>query len=180
MKCCSKCGEEKPVDAFAKNATAGSGLNAWCRACMSAYAKMRNATRNFQKDPACMKVCPSCGEEKSSHHYHRAKARQDGMSLYCRLCQNHLAAASKRARPDIAKRHLAAYRRNRPEVIAAHEVVRVALRKGKLKKLPCERCGSRRVHAHHHISYQPENHLDVIWLCAKCHSEWHAVFGPVQ
>jgi len=45
------------------------------------------------------------------------------------------------------------------------------LARGKLEKMPCERCGSSvNVHAHHDDYSRP---LDVMWLCAKHHKERH-------
>jgi ribosomal protein S27AE len=48
-----------------------------------------------------------------------------------------------------------------------------ALRAGKLKKLPCEKCGSMFSEAHHDDYDKP---LDVRWLCRVCHEEEHG--GP--
>lgn len=46
-----------------------------------------------------------------------------------------------------------------------------AVKTGKLKKLPCKICGSKKnIHAHHHKGYEPKYALDVEWLCPKCHS----------
>lgn len=39
MKTCNKCGECKPLDAFAKNKAKRDGLSAWCRVCNSEYNK---------------------------------------------------------------------------------------------------------------------------------------------
>ena len=62
-------------------------------------------------------------------------------------------------------------RRRFPEKVAARQAVKVALIAGKLTRKPCERCGARRVHAHHHDYAKP---LDVIWLCPPCHRAEHA------
>lgn len=54
---------------------------------------------------------------------------------------------------------------------SAHNAVYRALKSGKLKKQPCEKCGSTdRVQAHH-PSYRRENWLAVRWLCWRCHAK---------
>lgn len=47
-----------------------------------------------------------------------------------------------------------------------------AVRDGKIKRLPCGRCGNEKVEAHHHDYNKP---LDVIWLCKKCHWYEHTM-----
>jgi len=56
---------------------------------------------------------------------------------------------------------------------AANILVSNYVRNGKLKKSKhCSTCGieSKKIHGHHCDYSKP---LDVIWLCPKCHSEWH-------
>ena len=50
--------------------------------------------------------------------------------------------------------------------------VKNAIRDGKLKRLPCEKCGNPKSQAHH-FSYSKENWLNVIWLCKKHHTQVH-------
>jgi hypothetical protein len=61
----------------------------------------------------------------------------------------------------------------------AHRMVNVAIRGGDLTRLPCEICGTTdHVHAHHDDYSRP---LDVRWLCALHHAEWHRQNGyPVH
>jgi hypothetical protein len=60
----------------------------------------------------------------------------------------------------------------------AGELVRHMIFRRKLKRLPCEVCGTPKTHAHHH-SYFPEHWLDVRWLCSKHHVEWHMHNKPI-
>lgn len=78
--------------------------------------------------------------------------------------------------PDIRKRlaERAKKYRNDPILRMRHEArwqVGRAIRTGKLKKKPCERCGELKVQAHHRDYYKP---LEVIWLCRPCHQREHA------
>lgn len=77
--------------------------------------------------------------------------------------------AGKAAR-DRAKR---SYITRNPAKRAAHVILGNAVRDGRVeKKYSCEKCGtsSGRIHGHHEDYTRP---LDVIWLCAACHSERH-------
>ena len=58
----------------------------------------------------------------------------------------------------------------------AHRAVAHALEIAGIARQPCEVCGG---HAQaHHDSYYPERWLDVRWLCAKHHKEWHDANEP--
>jgi ribosomal protein S27AE len=48
--------------------------------------------------------------------------------------------------------------------------VHVHIKRGKLVKLPCEKCGNENVEAHHDDYSKP---LDVRWLCRFHHNEHH-------
>lgn len=50
----------------------------------------------------------------------------------------------------------------------AHNAANNAVRDGKLKRKPCQQCGSAEyVHKHHPDYSKP---LEVVWLCARCHA----------
>ena len=55
-----------------------------------------------------------------------------------------------------------------PEKYKARQEVLKALKKGILKKEPCEVCGSLKVEAHHEDYNKP---LEVNWLCSRHHKE---------
>jgi hypothetical protein len=48
--------------------------------------------------------------------------------------------------------------------------VRVAIRNGSITKDPCVICKEKKVQAHHQDYSKP---LEIVWLCAKCHTKAH-------
>lgn len=59
----------------------------------------------------------------------------------------------------------------------ANAAVNNAIASGRLKRCQCEICGKSPSQAHHD-SYHPERWLDVRWLCAAHHREWHKLNRP--
>ena len=66
------------------------------------------------------------------------------------------------------------WRRENPRKRAAQVETGNAIRDGRLVRQPCEVCGDPKSHAHHTDYTRP---LDVMWLCAVHHAEWHARHG---
>jgi hypothetical protein len=54
--------------------------------------------------------------------------------------------------------------------IRARRTVNDAIRRGKLLRQPCAKCGALKANAHHHDYSKP---LDIQWLCSPCHGEEH-------
>lgn len=48
--------------------------------------------------------------------------------------------------------------------------LKYAVKTGKIKRQPCNKCGDLKTHGHHHDYSKP---LDVIWLCSMHHKEIH-------
>ncbi len=134
-----------------------------------------------------MKVCQRCNKEKPYEDFTKRKTSKDKLSYWCRQCfkevnnknyernaeyyreyyrnRSHLPRMK-----EILKRAFVKWRGKNPEKYKAYNAVTVAVRSGKLKRLPCEICGSARSHAHHHDYSKP---LDVRWLCALHHKMEH-------
>lgn len=56
----------------------------------------------------------------------------------------------------------------------AHAAVGRAIRRGILRRPPCEVCGDPRSEGHHHLGYEKEHWLHVRWLCSEHHKAAHA------
>jgi hypothetical protein len=63
------------------------------------------------------------------------------------------------------------WRERNPQNKRAQEKLQYAVRKGKIKRKPCEVCNSKiQIEAHHDDYSKP---LKVRWLCQKHHNELH-------
>ena len=132
--------------------------------------------------------CINCGKEFET----QLKEIRRGKGKYCSLrCAGHAGGKAFHAKYDIRGmnnpnykdgnwqsrkyQYKLNYRRRHPEAAKAHDIVRNAVRHGRLIKQPCHICGSTiNVHAHHEDYSKP---LDVIWLCDKCHRIRHGATG---
>lgn len=62
------------------------------------------------------------------------------------------------------------WQENNPEKYKAQQMLRYAVKKKMIEKLPCLICGNKRSGGHHFDYTKP---LEVIWLCALHHKEVH-------
>lgn len=148
MKTCFKCGEEKPIVEFYAHPQMGDGRLGKCKECAKRDVRENRALRR---------------------DYYNAFDRARG-ALPKRIKANKDYAATARGRMvmNIAK---GKWDRLNPHKKRCAMTVGNAIRCGRLRRKPCEKCGSESmVHAHHDDYSKP---LSVRWLCPKHHSEHH-------
>lgn len=80
MRVCTKCGESKPLAAFARSNAAKDGFHTWCKVCKSAqvrewYAKNAEAIRGRERDR--YKRNPVPDKEKTHRSYNKRKNESD-------------------------------------------------------------------------------------------------------
>lgn len=147
-----------------------------------------------------MKTCFKCGTPKDINDFYRHPGMKDGRLGKCKECCKSENTANRREKidyyqeydrergslphrvearteyqktPEGHKKHVAgaiAWGKRNPRKRAAHTLLKNAIRDGKLRRMPCEKCGSPRSQGHHENYDEP---LVVVWLCAKHHSERH-------
>ena len=130
-----------------------------------------------------MKNCFKCGEDKPLTEYYKHKQMGDGYLGKCKSCTkkdstNHRNDNIEKIRKYDRKRgnrqtpeYVKSLRIKYPNQYKSQNMVSNAIRDGKLFKKPCEVCGSgNNVHAHHDDYLEP---LNVRWLCAAHHKQWH-------
>jgi hypothetical protein len=130
-----------------------------------------------------MKNCFKCGEDKPLTEYYKHKQMGDGYLGKCKSCTkkdstNHRNDNIEKIRKydrdrgnRQPKKYLGEYRSKYPNAHKAHKVLRTALYNDWIVRKPCEVCGSENnVHAHHDDYLEP---LNIRWLCAAHHKQWH-------
>ncbi len=152
MKKCFVCNRTKRVFDFYKHPRMKDGLLGKCKACCRAQSAKRRAQKLL--DPQWLAA-----------ERERCRERNQRLGYW------------EKYRPKTKKARLISTERNRewrkknPQKYAAHGWVSNALRSGRLKKLPCEVCGSKvRIQGHHDDYSKP---LEVRWLCQVHHKELH-------
>ena len=136
------------------------------------------------------KPCTACGLVKPLSEYYASKNMADGHSGKCKRCTIAYMAANvarKKTDPEwlVLRRKQARESKRRrpfpPNGTGPRKYKDPAKQKAKsifdynvkiknILKLPCQICGNNNSHGHHEDYSKP---LEVVWLCAKHHSERH-------
>lgn len=153
---------------------------------------------------SAVKPCALCKEVKPLAEFHSDASKKDGHISRCRICTKLYYKTKKEIikvtqkkywgkrtyeASDKIKAKNRLYRKMNPEKIAANsvkyrienkpkldaqKVLQLAVKRGDIKRLPCEVCGAVKGLAHHDDYSEP---LIVRFLCQRHHSQWHAVNG---
>lgn len=150
MKTCFRCGVEKLLDEYYKHPSMADGHLNKCKSCTKSDTKLRHELKS--KDLEWV-------EKELARH--REKARK--------------ARLEKRWKSSPQSRN--EWRKRNREKQSAHNAVAKALKKGKLIKKPCVKCGCENSQAHHDDYNKP---LDVVWLCPKHHAEHHVQMRSLE
>jgi len=141
-----------------------------------------------------MKQCFKCEKELPLDSFYKHPAMKDGYVNKCKECnkkdvrENRAAKidyyreydnsrSKTKKRRDLSSTQCKKYRQINKIKYAAHILVNNAIRSGRLiKQDKCSKCGDSKnmIHGHHDDYTKP---LEVRWLCAICHSDWHRKNG---
>jgi hypothetical protein len=135
-----------------------------------------------------MKKCFKCNEDKELFDFYKHPKMPDGHLNKCKVCTKKDAYdlrhnsnsrekilaydRARGSRQDNA--YLKEYREKYPNKYKAHKLVNNAIRAKKLFSEPCEVCNALDTHGHHDDYLKP---LNVRWLCAEHHRQWHVENG---
>lgn len=157
MKCCFKCGAEKPLSDFYKHPQMSDGHVNKCKECNKKDVRENRAGKADYYNEY---------DRNRPNHKERVKKISERVKLLYNTDEEFkhkvLVHKQKWLNENQHKRK-------------AHYAVNSAKRAGKLN-IPesCEHCESteKKIQAHH-WSYDPEHWLDVVWLCTECHGKEH-------
>lgn len=129
------------------------------------------------------KDCLVCGKKfKTRRAYH-----EKGIGNYCTSKCRGLAHRGKRLGTPLkgennpswkgglsGTQSTQAYRKKYPKKVKAQRQLQNAVKRGRIIKKPCEKCGDTKSQGHHCDYNKP---FEVMWLCQKHHSQWHKKNG---
>jgi len=127
-------------------------------------------------------LCRDCENKNAREHYR--KNRENFRAYKQKYYQDNRGECLQRRRryyennqEEIIKKRLRYYKEN-PKMSKAQYLVKRQIKKGEIKRPnTCEYCEKEgKVHAHHCDYNKP---LEVIWLCPKCHKNWHVKLTPI-
>lgn len=134
-----------------------------------------------------MKDCFKCGETKHLADFYKHPNMPDGHVNKCKECNKADVRKNRADRIEYYREYdrkrgsrqdqeyRERYRLAFPKKYRAQSMVGNAVRDGKLFREPCYVCGREdTVHAHHDDYSRP---LNVRWLCAAHHKQWHQENG---
>ena len=134
-----------------------------------------------------MKECFKCHQSKPLEYFYKHKQMADGHLNKCKECAKTDSTSHRNNNLDKIRTYdrgrgnrqnadyVTGYRERYPRKYEAHTMIGNAIRDGKLFKEPCRVCGAEDgVHAHHDDYAMP---LNIRWLCAVHHSQWHKENG---
>ncbi|GAG23980.1 unnamed protein product [marine sediment metagenome] len=158
MKKCTKCGVEKPIGEFHKDKSYGSGFKARCKKCVNACTKECAA-----KNPGLTKL-------RSDNYYKNNKEKINKRASKYRRSPEGRAVMSK-----INKKRAEEF----PKQHKANALIGLEIKRGKVTRPEnCTACLKKcKPQAHHHDYDKP---LDVIFMCAECHVNWHRNNTPLN
>ncbi len=156
-KVCIKCGIEKDISEFYKDFAMADGHLNTCKECvkkrMLVYRKA-----NIEKIREYDRVRG------------RSEKRRNKQRAYINKLKNSNPQKYQKMRNEITQR----YREKHPEKWNAHQMVKDAIKTGKLIPHPCEVCGNTKVIAHHDNYNFP---LSVRWFCEEHHKALHTAIN---
>lgn len=123
----------------------------------------------FQLPPMNAKSCSRCHHFKPLAEFTYDKSTKTGRHHRCLECER--IRTADRQHNGSLQRSNRRWQRNNPQAVAAQRLVQKAVKLGKLKRQPCEVCGTANASHAHHADYAKP--LAVTWLCQFHHKEHH-------
>lgn len=172
MKKCTKCKKIKDRLEFYKNMIYSDGFCCWCKKCKKKYDKELH-----KKYPERFKEYSRKNRIAHPELYNRNLMSVEKLKKLREADKNYQ-QRKREENPEKKAQEQSDYRQKYPERIKANSILNYAIKKGEIKRLPCEIKGCKRKDTHgHHEDYSKP--LEVIWLCPADHKKWEiGTIGP--
>jgi len=126
-----------------------------------------------------MKKCKDCQAEKPQKDFYGKQGEckectKKRVSAYGKTTKGKEVDRKRNLKPERKKKQLGYVRKSRKKHVNRYKCMSKfwnEFRKGTIKKLSCEKCGTDQLVEAHHPDYSKP--LEVIWLCSLHHKEWH-------
>ena len=161
-KKCSRCSEVGPLSDFYLDKRAKDGRQSACAACSrlstDAWRKVnRSHLAQYRRDYNNKNRRAVLRSKREWARKNRDRSRE----------RRRLVVAADPAAESARQR---GYREANLDKCAARDAVNNAVKRGDIVPGACSRCPEKKAEAHH-PDY--EKHLDVVWLCRRCHRKLH-------
>lgn len=178
MKTCFRCLKEKSLDDFYKHPDMADGHLGKCKECTRVDANKNRADKldyylKYDRERANLphRIVARKNYQKSNHGkevmkkwhtewYAKSENRERIRVIHSEWVKNN---------PEKIRTSHAKWRKSNPHKIFAHQKVMIAVRSGKMDRMPCYICG-KKAYAHHEDYSKP---LEVMWLCPVHHRARH-------
>ena len=151
-KPCKLCHKIFPLDGFYKHSATNDGYLNQCKECTR--ARVASRYKRLMLDPSFRDAERKRCRERAVRRGYAKKYKEQNLEKYKKIT---LIANTE-------------WRRRNKEKRVAHDRVAKAIKSGRLRKSPCEVCGSIESETHHPDYSRP---LEVVWLCSKHHKDLH-------
>ena len=143
-----------------------------CKSCGLEKAPSLFYASNKSRCKECIKTRVKANREENIEHYRELDRKRANNPDRVQARKDYLLtdAGKESKRKTVEK-----YQESNPKKRAVHVATGNAIRDKKLTKGSCEVCGTSESIVAHHCDY--DKPLDVTWLCAKHHNEWHDING---
>ena len=178
LKCCRRCGIEKPTSEFYKEKRNKDGLHSYCKSCKNKLTELNelNRVKQFNENPVTVteKQCNSCGLIKPASEFSLDRRNSTGLQGICKECgrKRYHEYSKTIDRREYRKK----YNRDNRELIRMKKWLHRDKALGFLDAdgccLYCGKTNPFLLHNHHPFG-KKEHPKFTIHLCANCHNLIH-------
>lgn len=178
-KTCRTCKQTKPLTEFHKQRVKKDGHQDYCKSCRAEHQIKYRKTKEGKE--VQNRYQQSEKFKYTQNRYIQSEKGKNTQESYRQSVKGQVALKRGRKRyeqstkgKEVKLRNAKRYQIAHPEQNRARQVIRNAIRNGKMPRpdtLQCHYCPNKAKQYHHWHGYAPEHWLDVVPVCTKCHNK---------